>query len=152
MTELLKNDNSIYLFYSKLSNSSRANILEDFLAMFSSHKFEYIAVILKNAPKEELLSLAEEFEKRILDLNNGEVVTKYNKKYNLDSLVGFCPVIVSEPDGYNEDSLRKSMSCLRSFCEKSIYIVVDYKNQISLSNRFGFYSVDVGYFLNQSSS
>ena len=149
MSQTPKTNKAESFHYPRLSELSRNFILDDFFAMFSVNN--YIAVILKNASREELLFLAKALEKKILGLKGGEVISKYDKKYNLDSLIGFQPTLIPYLNGYDADTMRESIKKLGSACEKSLYLVIDDKNQFNPTISFGFYFIDVGYFLGNQS-
>lgn len=139
----------------KLPNLVAEEIVDDIVAMLSRYPHDYYAIIFKNAPKIELDFLAEFLELRIAEIKKNEVIklSKYDyKQYDIGKVKELSPVRV-DVGGYTHESLLKSLNLIRKIDGNCFYVGIDEKNSFRIPSdiEFGYYPVDVGYFLENHS-
>ncbi|MEK6952491.1 MAG: hypothetical protein AABX29_05740 [Nanoarchaeota archaeon] len=156
MTDVPKiEERNTCLFNPKLPNLIAEGIVDDIVAMLSRYPHDYYAIIFKNAPKLELDFLVESLELRISRIKKNEVIklSKYDyKQYDIGKIKELSPVRIDVGD-YTHENLLKSLNLIRKRDGNCFYIGIDEKNsfKIPLGLKFGYYHIDVGYFLENHS-
>ena len=95
MTDVPKIENgSSSLFDSKLSETTVKNIINDIVLMLSRFPDKYCAVILKNASRVELETLAESLEEKIAGIKGNEVfrLSSADITYKIWKIEGHSPI------------------------------------------------------------
>ncbi len=147
-----KNGGNSYFFDSKLSDSFMENLVRDFLAYFSKNPSYYLGIVFRNASRFELLYLADFFGERFAKISRGDKITLGEKTFEIGNLVDYDPCFIYEIDNGNSKSFQRSINLLRLVNKNLFYVILDEKSKLDDITDFGFYVVDVGYYLKNYSS